>query len=421
MVSSSALALCACSLDTAVPEPENDGVRGLDAALPTSLPDASPPIVQRPLDGGKDDDDEHDAGKHDAGKPRDAGKPHDADVASDAALDAGTGKPPDAGRCGGPCPSDRPVCREDGTCVQCERRADCTEPGASRCEQTTHVCVACLEDADCDGTTPACDITTHSCVGCVNNEDCTGDTPICDTPNQVCLGCLSDLDCKGELKHCQADGHRCVECALDSHCIDPARSHCAASACVPCSDSTQCTHLATTPICAVGDDDDDSDENDDDDSASGASGTCVECQSHTDCTDLARPQCDDNHCEQCTDDDACEGRLNATVCDDGDGRRGRRRGQRGSGACVQCTAEHDNACGEGVCDEELKICTDRSRESARLCAPCLGDSECDEDRICASAEPTDPAAAAYCVIASNEDACVESCALDLPLACAFAL
>jgi hypothetical protein len=397
-----AIALGACQLDTSVPEPDTDALAPLDASLPP-LRDASTPVL-RPRDAGtgRGGGAPLDAGK-DSGAARDAGDMReDARVPSDAATDARTPTPPppvDAGRCGGPCPSDKPVCLEDGTCAECAERSDCTRPGAPRCEQATHTCVACLEDADCDGGTPACDITTHTCVGCVNAGDCHGDTPACDITKHACVGCLQSSDCSRD-RHCQADTQSCVECLTDGDCHDARRAHCAAGACTACTDSAQCAHVTENRhVCATAADDDDDDD---------VAGTCVECATHADCTDLARPECDDFECGRCTDDDACEGRPNATVCDE-------RRGRRGSGACVECTARDDDACGDGrSCDEERLVCVEAGDGDGEMCASCDADGDCIDGFACGS-----NGGASYCVPATNVELCVATCENGSPLSCLF--
>jgi hypothetical protein len=265
--------------------------------------------------------------------------------------------------------------------------------------------VACLEPSDCGGDTPACDVASYTCVRCTTDSDCDADNPVCDVTSHACVGCLADANCSGDLAHCDLTAQRCVGCLQDGDCSDAAHAHCDAGACSACSDSAQCAHLASAHTCVTA-----GDKN---------AGVCVECATDADCADVARPQCQDNQCATCSSDDACANRPNATVCDDGERKHGRRGGKSGTGACVECDADHEDVCGDRVCDAQEKRCSDRGRQSARLCAPCLSDSECDGERICASVAPDDPTAAAYCVVESNLDSCLESCAQGVPLACAL--
>ena len=405
-----------------MPQQSGDSVRGLDAALPIALPtDAGGTIWTAPVgdaakpapDAGAPVADDAGSDSRGHGKPRrDAGDAlRDAMVEHDAATpdDAMVEPPPiDAGRCGGMCPADRPHCLEDATCAQCALDSDC-DPATPRCEPSTHSCVPCLEAGDCGGDTPACDVATHSCVRCVSDSDCDEGSPLCNPANHTCVGCLSDANCGGDLAHCDLNAQRCVACLEDGHCTDPARAHCQAGACQACTENAQCAHLPITHICGVAGDSD----------GKRNAGHCIECATHTDCADLARPECDHNQCGPCTGDDACADRPNASVCDDGKQRRGRRRGERGSGACIECDADHEDACGDRVCDTQQKRCSDRERASARLCAPCLGDGECTGDYVCASDESNATGAASYCVVENNADACLQSCAAGLPLVCAF--
>jgi hypothetical protein len=407
-----ALGLHACQLDTSPGEVKP--AEAVDASAPITLqpgptldagvqPVSPPPVDAGSSSGGKTGV----AGtKTDAGAAHDAAipepKPKDAGAAVDAGDPDGTHTnkpsttpnktkdagmpPPEAGPCG-VCPDAKPHCaKADHICVACEAHSDCKQPSAPRCEPTTRACVKCLTAADCGGDAPVCDQSSHACVECA-----------------------TAMDCAGAGAHCDSASHRCVECVADGDCTDPARARCDRGQCAPCNANPQCTHVAGKGVCAI---------------ANGPrGGTCVECAADGDCKSTAKPECNDNRCATCTDDGACAGRMGTTVCDSGgdsgNGKRGRRRGSPPTGACVECTAQEQQTCGERVCDAIAKQCTQRARQSAALCQPCVGDRECASGRMCATLDASNASAASYCVSESASDNCLRACSLGAPIGCAL--
>jgi hypothetical protein len=81
------------------------------------------------------------------------------------------------------CPSEEPVCGQDGRCALCTGEPDC----AGRTE-APH----CLDGA---------------CVACLASTDCAADTPYCDPASNTCRPCALDEEC-GEL--CDLDTGRCI-------------------------------------------------------------------------------------------------------------------------------------------------------------------------------------------------------------------
>jgi hypothetical protein len=84
----------------------------------------------------------------------------------------------------------------DGPCdatngaVVC-RSGICASDGTNK-----NLCVACLQDSQCGGSTPLCDTTTNSCVQCTASPQCASDSPVCDTKKGLCTtGCAVDSDC----------------------------------------------------------------------------------------------------------------------------------------------------------------------------------------------------------------------------------
>ncbi|MDP2272811.1 MAG: hypothetical protein Q8N23_27480 [Archangium sp.] len=129
------------------------------------------------------------------------------------ALDAGA---PDAGvsadgGCG--CAAPFPLCRDDGTCVECRGDADC--PG-QLCDVTTGRCaVSCNQAADtCDPTMyrRGCsdDVGAARCTDCKEPEDCTGASPVCAARRGVCVQCATNLHCAGATPRCDVVLGQCV-------------------------------------------------------------------------------------------------------------------------------------------------------------------------------------------------------------------
>lgn len=81
---------------------------------------------------------------------------HDCKPGCKTNADCGGDRPTcntDTGACVGcitpnDCGALAPICRTDGTCVQCLQSSDCTSPGLSRCNGEG-ACVQCLTDVDC--------------------------------------------------------------------------------------------------------------------------------------------------------------------------------------------------------------------------------------------------------------------------------
>lgn len=161
----------------------------------------------------------------DAG-PRDTGVGEDAPVTPDAPMD-------DAGPCG-VCAATTPFCDTSmatptcveclsetdcdapnlacvaGSCEACDGNEDCTTPGASSCDTTSHTCVSCTVDADCDHltATTVCDTTGVAgvCVECNGDDESACGATVCDvaamtctdTPANsagLCESCISDRQC----------------------------------------------------------------------------------------------------------------------------------------------------------------------------------------------------------------------------------
>ena len=208
----------------------------------------------------------------------------------------------------------------------------------------------CYLDSDCPSPlSPRCYLT--SCVGCVSSiisllDNCIrfAATPLCNTATGACVQCLSDSDCSSTAA---------VECSTTNTCV-------------PCTHSSQCsTRFPLTPFCKD----------------PGASGTCVQCITDTDCptTTLAKCSATTNTCVSCTENDHCT-RFTATpLCNTA------------TGICVECLANENCASIESAKCSTSNTCTTCTLDiqCARFpstpicnvalggkCIPCYIDSHC---------------------------------------------
>jgi hypothetical protein len=74
------------------------------------------------------------------------------------------------------CEAGAPFCPSSGLCAAtCDTDAECPGFGGNAADKfctTMGTCVACRDDADCDGATPLCDTSVGQCHGCVLDTDC---------------------------------------------------------------------------------------------------------------------------------------------------------------------------------------------------------------------------------------------------------
>jgi hypothetical protein len=127
---------------------------------------------------------------------------------------------------------------------KCTKNADCTS--GKVCNTVSGVCVGCLTDANCSGSTPVCNQTTATCVaGCVTSADCSGGTPVCDTGNKVCVGCLADEDCSGGTPVCKSSNKTCVACLTNANCSGLTPICDSNNTCVECLSNLDCVSPAT--------------------------------------------------------------------------------------------------------------------------------------------------------------------------------
>jgi hypothetical protein len=216
-----------------------------------------------------------------------------------------------------------------------------------------------------DATVPA-DAKADACrdcsTGCSNNNECASNEhgQYC-SPARACVQCLENAQCSSTDPVCS--GNKCVGCTAKSDCS--ARSttpacDVASGDCVECTaaDATKCT--AVNKVCKSG------------------SNTCTECNTSADCTDPTKPTCEANVCRACAADNECTGKMNAGVALDACW----------NGQCVDCRVDamdtkKDYGCaGNAACNPVTRTCSDRMKNSANTCSPCLSDAECTTDHRC---------------------------------------
>ena len=172
------------------------------------------------------------------------------------------------------CPEDL-VCAPDLLeCVPCVEDAQCeTLPATSYCDGALHLCVECLESANCaeafeclagacvpylpcasskDCEEGICWTEMGKCVDCVEQADCDEGTTCADN---VCEPiCDSDKDCKDQDGVCDKELNVCVECVGNEDCPDV--YNCLAGVCVLdlCLQGVQLCDGSTVKVCnEVGD------------------------------------------------------------------------------------------------------------------------------------------------------------------------
>ena len=112
------------------------------------------------------------------------------------------------------CPDSRPLCGEDGICVQCRTGDDC-------------------EDL------PHCGI-DNTCLECLENEHCDDQIHAFCADNGLCVECLENNHChEQESPYCREGIGTCVECTNDAHCDDPDHA-CLYDTCVIPPDGNTC-------------------------------------------------------------------------------------------------------------------------------------------------------------------------------------
>jgi hypothetical protein len=207
-------------------------------------------------------------------------------------VDAGACR--SCGQVPGSCGGSKPICDVDaGTCRSCGQvPGSCGSPdgGTPVCVSADAgvnpgMCVGCLADTNCKGTTPICELgadagaARDTCRGCTGTTDCTqhdATTPVCVTATNAaggaqpgtCVGCVANGNCGGGKPICEltttnagATVNTCRACAMDTECGGPgvcmADGHCAGPSEVwfvdetatGCTGAVQGTGSQTNPFC----------------------------------------------------------------------------------------------------------------------------------------------------------------------------
>ncbi len=103
----------------------------------------------------------------------------------------------------------------DGTCrfTGCAKDSDCA---SGACRKDVFTCAECGTNAGCPTTRPVCDA-NNTCVQCSTDTQCSPPGPgHCDAPSGACVHCLEDKHCPNGL-NCGA-GHLCTGAKLNQQC-----------------------------------------------------------------------------------------------------------------------------------------------------------------------------------------------------------
>ena len=202
---------------------------------------------------------------------------------------------------------------------------------------------------------------------CIENLGICGDQ-YCHPNLRECVDCVRNDHCDGEM-HCDEDDHRC-RCPTGTHdchgeCVaddDPA--HCG-DRCEPCPQETGATATCEDGACGF-----ECEPGFDPCSGPGCETHCIECQTHSDCTDPDRSRCYEGRCQGCAISEDCAHKEETPVCD------------RDTGSCIQCSVEESAACQGNSCDPATNECTDTPLRSRDFCESCVADQECRDTQRC---------------------------------------
>lgn len=312
--------------------------------------------------------------------------------------------------------------------VGCGAHVECTSPVSSQCG-ASGTCVACDDNAHCDGVTDKSFCESGRCGVCdANDNGCSGLTDLCDLPGDRCVECLAHAGCETlALAKCGADG-LCGACDHDSQCTDRGiTTSCASGVCVECdavedcssnadgrvlcdTSSNQCVRCVNSGDCSSADAAACGAAKECGPCVSGADclgsvpgkpvckqadggtfavNTCVQCDSDSDCGSVNRSRCVNNVCEACVVDGDCAGVSSGGIpretCLAVDG---------GDNLCVDCAldslddsqledSKRERGCDGSVsCDPATLLCTATLKGSVGICEPCVSDSECAAEHRC---------------------------------------
>ena len=167
-------------------------------------------------------------------------------------------------------------------CTQSEGSLSCSEGKTCVTNENTYLCATV-----CSSPTASCGANAQ-CIWISSGDGGGGQF--------YCLSCETKADCKrwSGSSSSMCSGGVCsptfLSCGYDIHCPNVNRAECSNNVCSPCTSDSACSHFSSTPVCKN----------------PGASGVCVACVSHSDCTTASAAQCmPDNTCGPCTDSSRC--------------------------------------------------------------------------------------------------------------------
>lgn len=148
----------------------------------------------------------------------------------------------------------------------------CADP-TPFCDAANQQCVACFEDTDCS--TGYCS-PTNECVECYEDGHCAAGQ-VCKTDPGVCVACLNDEQCEAPGQaQCDAN-NECVACDDDSQCVGvEGADFCVDGACVECT-------ADDNSACGNGNEACDVRTNECTGVALGSVGTCGKCRADSEC------------------------------------------------------------------------------------------------------------------------------------------
>ena len=154
------------------------------------------------------------------------------------------------------CSPPKPVCSNDGVCVECLNNNECVCANEQCINQECQM--ECQTNSDCPKQNPICYLESHSCGLCRDNSDCSLPTSFCYSDNGECGGCLFNSECN-EGFECSAASQLCVpvvdtQCHKDSDCSNILLPICSSTTgvCEGCQTNKECKDKSSQlPICLI--------------------------------------------------------------------------------------------------------------------------------------------------------------------------
>jgi len=277
-----------------------------------------------------------------------------------------------------PCVDSAPLAGQDEGCPNpadpiCDDRG---ATGTETCEECIDT-IALGQDLGCTPLLPVCDeaaVGGHDCVECTKNTDCSnGET--CQQATHTCAPCFDDASFPAVDSGCNVAAPVCVEQGSIS-----GGGSTTILTCVTCEDNEVddlvadqgCTSL--TPIC----------------NENVPGGACVECNNAADCGPGESCDVDSGNCVTCVDDrlaGTIDTGCNAAnpVCDLGNA------ATMADDRCVDCENDQSAGLRDWGCDAAKRFC-DETAIGGPICTECESSADCPDESICSNGTCTDPGA-----------------------------